>query len=192
MTLTHTQQERTITLTYPDRYTDENGAVYEVSRDNGTDDPREDHWYGVHAHIHAQAGCGYGRHGEEPEHEIGKAFLRFFESGVTSDRWDALELTERFIRIFHPGKYTVALYGARGYSQSDWWDLFIVGENDERYTYTAEDLHGYAREWEQWARGDVYYVSYSEPGEDGNYYGCGVIFADSPEEAVKYFIENYT
>lgn len=136
-------------------------------------------------------------------------FSRFYS------QWDedkALATTRRFARIFHGwsserAEESLITYHYRGHSQSDWQHLFVA-VTEEGYG----NAEGWAEEWAQWARGDVFgvcperYIPCEHPetchGDEEDHWvrvnDQGVdfdnlwgIYADDAEEAVKHFVENY-
>ena len=92
-------------------------------------------------------------------------------------------------------------HSTHGYSQSDWADILVVLDSPEEWTAPAEAAENIAREWEQWARGDVWIVTelerdaaahfaICEPDSECECWtdtdnSCGFIIADSPAEAVR-------
>ena len=140
--------------------------------------------------------------GDSPEGKLSEVFERYWQE---YDDDKALELTRRWAVAF--GGYDeagveeqVILYSARGYSQGDWWDVFVAVEPG----YGSAE--GYAEEWEQWARGDVYMIQRErfeacglegcedDPEEEETHWvedadWLGGIYSDDAEDAVKYYEE---
>ena len=85
--------------------------------------------------------------------ELSEVFERAYD---THDADKALDITRRYARVClgwskERAKDAIVTYSARGYSQGNWWDILAIAYEDEY----AESL---AKEWEQWARGDVWCV----------------------------------
>lgn len=96
------------------------------------------------------------------------AFLEYRDRG--EDEETALALAKRYARTFYGDTRPAILGSMIGYSQSDWAEFIVVGED-------AESL---SASWQAWARGDVY-CAYTDDDS------LGGIFADSAEEAAKYY-----
>ena len=148
----------------------------------------------------------YGQSNTAPE-GLGEVFARFYDEH-NCDSHRALTLTRRYAVAFlgwntDDAEDLIETYTARGYSQSDWWDVFVAS----RPGYGP--AKGYAEEWEQWARGDVYYVfpeQFEEcehpenchgdeddhwTREPFNYDGCGGVYADDAEKAAEYYAKDF-
>jgi hypothetical protein len=129
--------------------------------------------------------------------ELSEVFERAYD---THDADKALDITRRYARVClgwtpERAEGAIVTYSARGYSQSDWWDILAITWEDEY----AESL---AKEWEQWARGDVWEVmaEYGEECDKGdlhwdtvndqgiNSYPVGGIYADSAEDAITQYL----
>lgn len=72
------------------------------------------------------------------------------------------EFVRRYLRAFH-GVEDAFLFRHRGYSQSDWADIWVIVEEVDLHdgnTWTAsrEVAESIAREWSDWAKGDVYWA----------------------------------
>ena len=114
----------------------------------------------------------------------------------------ALLVTQRYARIIlgwttERANESIDTKTARGYSQSEWWDILIV-----RYDHGGALALGDV--WEQWARGDVWCVmletstecdkgethweAVTDQGIDSMV--VGGIYADSAEDAVIDYLEN--
>ena len=87
---------------------------------------------------------------------------------------EAERLTQRFVRVFAPN-VTCKQVQIQGWSQSDWWNVFVWCNNG--------DVDAYAKELEQYFVGTVWVV------ESGDECICG-LYADSMEEAIELFNEN--
>lgn len=129
--------------------------------------------------------------------ELSEVFERAFDM---HDADKSLAITRRYARVclgWTPERAEDAImtYSARGYSQGDWWDILAI-------TWEGEYAEGLAKEWEQWARGDVYCVmaeygivcdkgdlhwdTVSDQGIDS--LAIGGIYAESAEEAVAHYL----
>ena len=91
---------------------------------------------------------------DAPADELATVFQRVLDQH--NDDTLALLVTQRYARIilgWSPARAneSIVTYSARGYSQGNWWDILAITHEDEY----AESL---AKEWEQWARGDVWCV----------------------------------
>ena len=129
--------------------------------------------------------------------ELSEVFERAYD---THDADKALDITRRYARIilgWSPAraKDAIVTYSARGYSQGNWWDILAI-------TYEDEYAESLAKEWEQWARGDVWCVmletsTVCDNGEthweaidiDGSdSHVIGGIYADDAETAVAEYL----
>lgn len=166
--LNHTPA-RSYTINIADTFTDtETGEVFTVIPDEGTENPLrwdEDLTYFAYT-------SPYGPPAPDTFCEV---FAEYWDRGHDEER--ALDLTNRFMRAFYGDTRTGTLHYVTGHVQGHWADLLLVSDRPE-----AHEAH--AREFEQWFRGDVWYVANDTAGE-----GCGGIYADTPEQAVAYFRE---
>ena len=85
--------------------------------------------------------------------ELSEVFERAYDA---HDADKALAITRRYARVClgwskERADNAIVTYSARGYSQGDWWDILAI-------TYEDEYAESLAKEWEQWARGDVWCV----------------------------------
>ena len=129
--------------------------------------------------------------------ELSEVFERAYD---THDADKALDITRRYARVCigwtrERAEGAIVTYSARGYFQGDWWDILAIAYEDEY----AESL---AKEWEQWARGDVWCVmletsTVCDNGEthweaidiDGSdSHVIGGIYADNAESAVAEYL----
>ena len=129
--------------------------------------------------------------------ELSEVFERAY---YTHDADKALDITRRYARVClgwskERAEGAIVTYSARGYSQGDWWDILAI-------TWEGEYAESLAKEWEQWARGDVYcvmaeYGTVCEQGETHwdtvNDQGIdsdviGGIYADSAGDAVTQYL----
>lgn len=178
MSLTHVAARTTY---HPERFeNDETGLGYSVRADTDAPDPRADLDV-EHAALWAyrQPTFGSSSIADKPEgNPVIDAFSRLFlDVGYRQER--TIELTRRWANIFFPGKYQIEIQTIRGYSQGDWLDIVAV----------VEQGHGkpsdHIKELRMWVYGDVWVVSPdTKPGI------CN-IYADSAEEALTYFRENF-
>lgn len=114
-------------------------------QDESPDDPRT--WVpSVDCLVYSTSHRGNSDHLGDCQTDLGTVFTIVF--GNTGDDALALKVAERYKRIFEI-KEDIITYSARGYSQSDWWD--VVAVSPEGYGYAE----GHAKEFEMWARGDV-------------------------------------
>lgn len=155
---------------YPSAYSVEafrfdDGTVVHVEPDTDSDNPCD--WYSDT--ILCVYNAGYSSVNEDDRGDILiRAFLEYLDRGEDDER--ALMLAKRYARTFHGYTRPAILGSMIGYSQSDWADFIVVGEEVERISAS----------WQYWARGDVY-CAYTDDDS------LGGIFADSAEEAAKYF-----
>ena len=113
--------------------------------------------------------AGYSSDNEDDRGDVLiRAFLEYRDRGEDDER--ALLLAKRYARTFYGDDRPAILGKMRGYVQSDWADFIVVGE----------EVESLSASWTQWARGDVY-VAYTDDDS------LGGIFADSAEDAAKYF-----
>lgn len=129
--------------------------------------------------------------------ELSEVFERAYD---THDADKALVITRRYARVClgwvrERAENAIVTYSARGYSQSDWWDVLAI-------TWDGEYAESLAKEWEQWARGDVWSVmaEYGEECDAGVMHwdtvndqgvdslAIGGIFADNVESAVSQYM----
>lgn len=177
MTLTHTPAS---TTSHPERFeNEETGWGYSVLQDIDAEDPRT--WIGSeHAALwaHHQPRLSHSVAADKPEGNVAiDAFDRFYDE---HDAEGSLELTRRYLAVFHPEKKIQIETGqVTGYNQGDWLDM--VAAVTEGYGTPASHLDQFG----QWAFGDVWVVI-----PDGKA-GISDIYADDAEEALAYFRENF-
>lgn len=172
MTLVHSPAH---SVSIPDRFEDdETGIGFDVFQDTGADDPRT--WTpDEHAAIYVYNGPRGDKDAEVPENIVVQAFARFHEVLPSDDH--AFAATVRWLNIYHPEhKVDIAMQTIRGYSQSDWQDVFVAVEEG----YGTAQSH--INEYRMWAYGDVWVVV---PDEGDALSG---IYADDAENAVKTYI----
>ena len=135
---------------------------------------------------------------DEATCELSEVFRRVHEEHGDADK--ALDITRRYARVClewskERAEGAIVTYSARGYSQSDWWDILAI-------TYEGEYAESLAEEWEQWARGDVWSVmaEYGEECDAGTMHWDTVndqgidsdvindIYADSAADAVTQYL----
>lgn len=174
MTLTHIPAH---TSYHPDRFTDtKTGLGYSVFQDAGAEDPRK-RIGDEHAAVYTYRGSR-GHADAVPGNVAAQAFDRYWQD--TSDDDKALELTRRYLALFHPEKkIAVTISTIRGYSQGDWREVFVAVSDG----YGKPESH--VEEFSMWAFGDVWIVI-----PDGKA-GISGIYADDAEAALTYFRENY-
>lgn len=129
--------------------------------------------------------------------ELSEVFARAYD---THDADKALDITRRYARVCigwtrERAEGAIVTYSARGHSQSAWWDILAI-------TWEGEYAESLAKEWEQWARGDVYCVmaEYGTVCEQGETHWNTVndqgidsevvsgIYADSAEDAMSKYL----
>lgn len=129
--------------------------------------------------------------------ELSEVFARAYDM---HDADKALDITRRYARVFlgwarERAEDAIVTYSARGHSQGDWWDVLAI-------TYENDYAKSLAKEWEQWARGNVWVVmaeygtecdkgtmhwdSVNDQGIDSH--SIGGIYADSAEDAVTEYL----
>lgn len=177
MTLTHIPAHHT---SHPDRFENkETGWGYSVLPDDTAEDPRS--WIRSEAAAlwaYREPHLSHSVAAVKPEGNIAiDAFARFYDQ---HDAQTSLELTRRWLRVFHPDKkIQVETQHITGYSQGDWLDMVAaVAEG-------AGTPLGHLETFRQWAFGDVWIVI-----PDGKA-GIRGIYAESAEDALKYFRENF-
>lgn len=191
MTLTldsHTLADGTCIVTGDDATT-----RYVVWQDDCPESPND--WGDARAYVYSTSSYGST---DSADDELSGVFFRVYDEH--GDDALALTVTRRYARVVlewtrEQAEERIDTYSARGYSQSDWWDILAI------------DPNGYAeccaQTWEQWARGDVYVVmsetrtpcdidgchgdddAHWEPGD-----ACGGIYADDAEEAVAHYLQS--
>lgn len=156
---------------------------------------------GVNVHYYVCESGFYGSSNTEPTGEYSETFARFMEIFDTDT---AFTVFRRWLHIFEEWSWQrietqTALYNHSGYSQSDWSTLFVCVPNANDGTAV-----GWAENWSQWARGDVYGVITEKRipcnspechGDENNHYtelgSLWGIYADSAEDAATYFANYY-
>lgn len=123
---------------------------YVVWQDDGPESPAE---CGYNSEVMVYRTAYNGRV-DAPADELATVFQRVLDQH--NDDTLALLVTQRYARIilgWSPAraKDAIVTYSARGYSQGNWWDILAI-------TYEDEYAESLAKEWEQWARGDVWCV----------------------------------
>lgn len=151
-----------------DVFTFDDGTRVTVTPDPDTENPCR--WY--FGTILCVYRAGYSSVNEDDRGDVLiRAFLEYMDRG--EDEETALTLAKRYARTFHDDNRTAILGNMVGYSQSDWAKFIVVGDE-------AENL---AETWEQWARGDVFQARTDDVS-------LGGIYAESAEDAAKYFHED--
>lgn len=129
--------------------------------------------------------------------ELSEVFERAYD---THDADKALAITRRYARVClewskERAEDAIVTYSARGYSQSDWWDILAI-------TWEGEYAESLAKEWEKWMHGDVWSVmaEYGTECDAGTMHWdtvsdqgieslhIGGIYADTAEEAVAHYL----
>lgn len=172
-----------------------------VEPDNDVWDPVEDS--GAPVEVYAFRG-GYSSVWDSGDGDWSRLFREFWDSHGTP--YKALEMVRRYAVIWHGweperAEDAFTIYAHRGHSQSEWLDLFVA-VTEEDYGNAV----GWAEEWSQWARGDVFMVTAER------YDACGLdechapdelhweeieagwlsgIYADDAEGAAKYYAVEY-
>lgn len=177
MTLAHTPAHH---ISYPDRFeNEETGWGYSVLHDINAEDPRT--W--IRPEMAAlwafnEPRLSHSVAAEKPEGNIAiDAFAYFLD---TYDAEAALEITRRYLAIYHPEKKTtLATATIRGYAQGDW--LEVIAASSKGYGTPQDHIETFR----QWAFGDVWVVI-----PDG-WPGINGIYAEHAEAALEYFRENF-
>lgn len=174
MTLTHIPAH---TSHHPDRFINVKTCLgYSVFQDAGAEDPRK-RIDDEHAAIYTYRGPR-GDTDAIPDNIAVQAFARYWQN--ISDHDKALDLTRRYLALFHPEKkIAVTISTIRGYSQGDWREVFAAVSNG----YGTPESH--IDEFSMWAFGDVWIVI-----PDGKA-GISGIYAEDAEAALDYFRENF-
>lgn len=173
-TLIHTPAH---TTDHPDRFEDPKaGLGYSVMPDLDAQDPRTDLEV-EHAALYAFGAPRIGGDSVLENRTEGNlaldAFARFYDE---HDAPAALEMTRRWLRIFHPDeKVQIETQTIRGDSQSDWLDVVCATADGHG---TPQSLIDQVR---MWAFGKVWTVI---PDHGGGI--CG-LYAEGPEEALAHF-----
>lgn len=168
------------------------GYRFKVDPDGDASNPVEDS--GCSVDVYAFRG-GYTSTASKVDGDWAAVFARFYE---LYDAEQALELTQRYARVFKgwtldETQDRLIIHNMRGYSQSDWQDLFVAVHNEGDGT-----AKGWAEEWSLWANGDVYGVEAQKLDEDEEWETVNTphgfetlwgIYADDAEEAAKYYAE---
>lgn len=172
---------------------------FTVVQDEDASEPITDS--GVNVHYYVCESAHYGSSNTEPTGEYSETFDKFLEVFDTDTAFTAFK---RWLHVFEGWTWEkiesqTALYNHVGYSQSDWSTLFVCVPDTGDGTAT-----GWAENWSQWARGDVYGVIAEERiecnssechGVEDNHYteleSLWGIYADSVEEAATYFATDH-
>lgn len=188
MTLTYTPA---YTITIPDTYTDDDTNItYTVSQDTDAIAPRL--YWDSNVALYVYQPWQYS----DPEPQLTTRstpvdkLVRAFTYYVRHYPIDqALALTRRFARFVYPeSRYSIDTRHLTGNSPSDWRDCLIVVNTTDPTSLTDDQIiDSYAQEYEMWANGSVYVVSSDGPNDEP----LGDIYAESPEEAVHYYIDYY-
>lgn len=180
MSMTHTPAHST---SHPDRFEDETtGLGYNVYQDTYAEDPRS--WIGddEKVAVYVFNGPRGDKDAEVPGNVAAQAFARFYEL------WDeakSLAVTRRWLAIFREERYDLAVSTIRGYSQSDWAEVFAASVIDhEDGTPGYGTAQGHIDQYSSWRWGDVWTVS---PDEGDSLSG---IYADDAEEALRLYLED--
>lgn len=157
------------------------GRSYTVDVDTDADDPRgwiEDAHCAVYIYRACNMRAGSAR--TVPDNPACEAF-DFFYNDKDYEDGEALDMTRRYMNLFYPRiGYDMDVLTLTGYSQSDWWEVFAVTKEGYGKARDAAEQVG------KWLRGDVYQVGCIDTGE-----AIGGIYADSAEDAVAHYIEEY-
>lgn len=172
---------------------------FTVVQDMDVCDPIADS--GVNVHYYVCESARYGFSNTEPNGEYAETFARFMEVFDTDTAFTAFR---RWLHIYEEWSWQKiesqsALYNHVGYSPSEWCTLFVCVPDTGDGTAT-----GWAEEWSQWVRGDVYGViaeKYIEcnsaecHGDEDSHYeeseSLWGIYADSAEDAARYMATYY-
>ena len=89
------------------------------------------------------------------------------------DEDDLLKLAMRYARTFYGDNRAAKLVGIQGYSHGDWAEILFIGPTDSAVNFVSAN-------YEMYFRGDVYCAWTDDDS-------LGGIYADTAEEAAKYF-----
>lgn len=169
------------------------GIRFIVNQDECAEDPVVES--GANVSMFAYRG-GYESTISTPSHYLHTVFLEFLHR-FNNDDGMALGALQRFTKVFlgNSDSVEIALYQYRGYSQGDWLDILAISEGEG-------DPVRWCDSWASWARGDVYTVraEHSSPcslghihwgSADDDIMELGGIYADTPEDAARYFATDY-
>ena len=177
-----------------------------VYPDTDASDPSE--YYGDEVELYVFA-AGYKSCNDAPTGYWSELFAQFYND---YDNVKALDMVRRFAVIFHgwtraQADTRIMTLSTPGGSPGDWADIFVAVPDEG-----DGSPEGYAEEWSQWARGDVFgvcperYVPCEHPdschGDEDDHWTTSNdqgldfddlwgIYADDAEDAVKHFAENY-
>lgn len=168
---------------------------YVVWQDDAAHCDSPNGWAGATAYVYSTSSHSTA---DDADDTLSEVFFRVY--GEHGDDALALAVTRRYARVTlgwaeAEAEARIVTYSARGYSQSDWWDILSIDPRGY-----AED---HAHTWEQWARGDVFAVMAEERiecaseechGDDDAHWepgdACGGIYADDAEDAVSHYLAN--
>lgn len=168
-----------------DVYTDSNGVNYTVYQDTDADDPRSwlTHEEAALVAINADRNTRTDDINDYNDNPVINDLLQAMEKHDIDDPSDInsawLEEWIHNAKLNHPS-YDIEMMTIHT-SQSSWFT--IIAAVKEGYGSARDNIDTFAA----WARGDVWVVSPDHPDYD-TLYG---IYADDPESAVKYYIEDY-
>lgn len=156
-----------------DVFTFDDGTIVNVAQDPDSMSPLE--WgHDVAAYVHRSgyrmtlADC------EGSRDTIASAFAYYVDNARRGEEEDdLLKRAMRYARVFYGDTRVAKLVEMQGYSQSDWAEILFIGPTEEAVNFVAENYATYFR-------GDVYCA-----WTDDN--SLGGIYADSAEDAAKYF-----
>lgn len=148
-------------------FTFDDGTIVNVAQDPDSENPCD--WYSDTILCVYRAGY-HSVNDDDKGDVLIRAFLEYRDRGEDDER--ALMLAKRYARTFYGDNRPAILGSMIGYSQSDWADFIVVGE----------DAASIAASWEAWARGDVYCAWNDDDS-------LGDIYADTAEEAARVFYD---
>lgn len=157
-------------------------TAYRAERDQDAQDPRAWDMDSPTQIIVWDAEWGYAIPewtGDDPLHAV---YQLAWEGDRTLD--EAIEIVNRWDRVFHGGGRQIRQTLVTGYSQSDWWTLVHTVDAD-------------VKTFAQWLKGDVWTVTeyLQETCNLGHVHEMATdrlseIYADSEEEAIQIYKEN--
>lgn len=188
MDLYHTPSH---TVTFDDTFTDlKTDTTYRAGYDEFAPDPRQDYWPSdVEHYVYNSAIRTTDDRAAEPEHPAIRAFLHYYDTDLvprgTDPNEHAIVKARRYMAAFHPEwRGVIELTPGHGYSQGEWHDAVTVIDATDDWTPTTENAEAFGKEYTQWRYGDIYWVENVETGD--TLHG---IYADSMEDAVRFYIE---
>lgn len=169
------------TIHVPTHVVLDSGVKVYVEQDDHTDNPIEGFKNEEHF-VFAYRKGPWGRHHDEIKYPLQDAWMRLYETFGGQNYKDTLarEVFRRYLNVFYP-HLEVDFQIVRGYSQSEWQDVVAVVNKDHGYGSAQSNIDLY----QQWFRGDVYYVHTSDDQ------AVSGIYADDEKAAIVEFLDYY-